>query len=532
VKESFSKAQVSLRDYLFIIFHRKKIFLLPTLIIFFTVSIGSFFLPKYYSSAVLLLIQEEKPINPLTPKLQAASRIPMTLREQLKTLNEKILNYPQLSALVTTLGLEDQAKSLVEREKLIYSIRKRTKVRLRSAEVVEIIYEDKDPKMSQTLVNTLIETFIEYNMQKKQKAALVGVEFAESQAEVYREKLESSELALYEFRKGYPLQTPGKDTDINISLLINYQTQLTEVLLSLEELMQQEAKVRNQLSGKEGIELTDEILGANPIIRSLNDDLRRAQVQLGDLLHSDPASSTITDLELEIDDLRQRLLEETEKTVDGQTSFTSPLLYSRLNQQLNELNSSKERFLSRKGELETIVLKYEQRINSLPEQDRVYAKLLRDNEVNSDIYEMLRVKVEENRLNAVEVQQMGLNYEILAKGRLPLKSSKPQKLLVSIIALIFGIVTGFGFVFLMEMGDHSFRGVEDARRFLSIPVVGSTMKIVTQEEFLETRKKQRNMIVALVLLLLLFTVIACISSYVQDRNITKRIVREEMQNNL
>ncbi|MBM3253387.1 MAG: hypothetical protein FJZ16_03965, partial [Candidatus Omnitrophica bacterium] len=95
------KIQASLRDYLQMIFHRKWFFILPFVIVFFTATIGSFFLPKYYRSSILILIEEEKPVNPLARELPYTwSGPPPTLAEQLKTFTEKILSYPHLIALV------------------------------------------------------------------------------------------------------------------------------------------------------------------------------------------------------------------------------------------------------------------------------------------------------------------------------------------------------------------------------------------------------------------------------------------------
>jgi len=528
VKESVPKAQTSLRDYLFIVFHRKKVFLLPALIIFFTVSIGSFFLPKYYSSAVLLLIQDEDTINPLTPRTDMTAHLPVSLREQLTTLTEKILNYPQISAVISKLGLLKESGNLQDREELFYSIRRRTKVRLRSAEVVEIVYEDKDPKMAEKFVNALVNSFIEYSLNQKKQKALIGVNFAESQAKIYRKKLEEAEDKLAEFRKKFPLQTPGKDTDINVSLLINYQTQLTNEKLLLDEYKQKEMKLKNQLSGKEPIELTSEMLTANSIVSSLADDLRRTQLRLDDLRHSNPASEDIPKLELDMDDLRRRLTEETEKEIDAQTPFTSPFLYNQLKQQINEIEENIKTLMKRKTDLEKLVADLEERINSLPEQQRMHARLLRDSEVNRNIYEMLLLKLEENRLDAVEAQQKGLRYEILEKGRLPLKPSKPQKLFISIVALIAGIISGLGAVFLMEIADHSFRGVEDARRYLDIPVIGSTMKIMTRPEINMYRRRQTAFTITLSFIFILFIIIAVITSSVQEKKLTQQILREQL----
>lgn len=529
MKESFSKAQVTIRDYLFIIFHRKNFFLIPALIVFFTASIGSFFLPKYYTSSVLVLVQEEgKVINPLASRPTYVPTTTPTLVEQLKTLTEKILNYPQLLMVIKELGLDKFINNPLELEKLIRSIRKRVKIKLRSAEVFEVSYEDKDPKMVQQLVNALVTSFIDYNIAKKQELALTGVKFAESQVQIYKEKLKKSEKALYEFKNKYSLQSPGKDTDINVSLLINYQTQLTSTDLSIAEINKELDVVNRQLKGIEPVAFTREVIEVNPIIDSLNEQVKDTQLMLDDLLLNDPSSSKVVELQLRIDDLRRRLAEETTKMIDNQVPQTHPVLFCQLEGKKKTIDRKLKDLYVRQQEYKKLVQEYEMRIASLPEQERIYADLMRDNRVNNNIYEMLMLKIEENRLDAVELQQRGINYEILERGRIPLKPSKPQKLIISIIAFILGILTGLGCVFVVELGDHSFRNIEDARRFLDVPVIGSTMKIVTLGQLYVERKKQRRTTIIVIVLLVVFIVGAVISSNIQEKKLSEKIVREQL----
>ena len=503
---------------------------MPALIVFFTATIGSFFLPKFYTSSVLILVQEEKVINPLASDQRTYMAANQTnLVEQLKTFSEKIMNFRQLISVVQKVGQEEQIRNPLAREKLLKDIRKRTKIRLRSPEVLEVSYEDKDPKMAQKLVNTLVEIFIEYNRNKKEQLALTGVKFGEEQAEVYRKKLEESEQALSDHQEKYSLQKPGKDTDINVSLLINYQTSLTNTQLSVEEGLQLLTRIKNQITGKEPVLMSQDFLAANPIIESLTEQIKIRQLQLDDLLHRDPAAGRITDLELEIDDFRRRLMEETEKTVDTQTQLMAPLFYKQLEQQKSDLEIRVRNLQKKEKELTELVTEYSRRIASLPEQDRVYAELQRDNRVNNNIYEMLRFKVEENRLDAIELQQKGTRYELLEEGRLPLKSSKPQKLLIAIVAMVLGILTGFFCVFFVERGDHSFRNVEDARKYLDIPVITSTIKLMTSTEFKKLRQKQINALLLIIMVFVLFIIIAVTSSYVQDKKLTDRIIRQQMQ---
>jgi len=520
------KIQVSLKDYLQIIFHRKWFFMLPFVIVFFTATIGSFFLPKYYRSSVLILVEEERPVNPLARELPYVTTGPApTLAEQLKTLTEKILSYPHLITLVKTLRLDKGITDPMAYEKLILGIRKRTDVKMKAPDVFQISYEDKNPKMSRTLINTLIQIFIEENVSKKTDEAMLAVKFAEEQAKIYKGKLEESERALYESRSKYPLQLPGKEQDLNVSMLINYQTSLTTIEMNLKEFENKADLLKRQLAGYEPVIISQEMIDLNPAVTRLNAKLQDLQSRLDTLMTTNPESPDILDIQVEIEDVREKLRLETEKIVDSETAQTAPLFYQRLEQKLKDAKRDADDLSARKKNLEKLVAEYEGKIESLPEQDKELARLMRDTRVNENIYEMLRMKVEENRLTAEEVKEKGTRYTILERARLPLKPSKPQILLTSIVAFILGVLSGFGCVFLAEFADHSFKGVEDAKRFLELPVLGSIPTIVNGDILQVMRMRRRRIAIIVVTFFIVFFIIAVITSNIRQSKVTEEILK-------
>jgi polysaccharide chain length determinant protein (PEP-CTERM system associated) len=476
-----------------------------------------------------MLVEEEKPVNPLLVReLQQYGVIPgqqATLAEQLKTLTEKILNYPHLIKLVRDLNLDKGVTDPAAYEGLIYGIRKRTEVKLKAPDVFQISYEDKDPKMARAIIGTLIQIFIDENVSKKTEEAMLAVKFAEEQAQLYKKKLEDSERALFEFKSKYPLQQPGKEVDLNVSMLINYQTALTGVEMNLKEAANKIDLLKRQLAGQEAVIISSEMMDLNPAVANLNAKLQDLQSRRDTLMATNPDSPDLTDIEIEIEDVRERLRLETEKMVDSETSQTAPLFYQRLEQKLKDAQKEEENLLARKKELTSLVAEYEGKIESLPEQEKNLAHLTRDNEVNDNIYKMLRMKVEENRLTGEEVKEKGTKYMILEKARLPLKPSKPQILVTSVVAFILGMLSGFGCVFLSEYGDHSFRGAEDAKRFLDLPILGTIPTIRDGDILQAMRRRHRRIAISMTIFFVVLFIVAVISSEVRQSKIADEIIK-------
>lgn len=521
-----NNVQVSLKDYLQIVFHRKWFFILPFVVVFCTATIGSFFLPKFYQSSVLILVEEEKPVNPLSRELQIFTQgPPQTLAEQLKTLTERILNYPHLIKLVKTLELDRGVTDPVAYDKIIVGIRKRTEVKMKAPDVFQVSYEDKNPLMARAVIGELIGIFIDENLSNKSEKAMLAVKFADEQAQVYKTKLEESEKALYEFKSKYPLQQPGKEVDLNVSMLINYQTSLTGIEMTLKESENNIALLRKQLAGEVPIIISSELSDLNPTVSRLNAKLQGLQAKLEDLMAVNPDAPEITDIQIEIEDTREKLRLETEKIIDIETAQTAPLFYQRMEQKVKDAQKETDNLKARKKELEKLVGEYEDKIESLPEQERELAHLTRDNRVNDNIYEMLRLKVEENRLTAEEVKEKGTKYTILEKERLPLKPSKPQILLTSVVAFLLGILSGFGCVFLSEFADHSFRGVEDARSFLKLPILGAIPTIVDGDLLQISRRRHRRIAISMTVFFILAFIVAVITSNIRQSKIVEQLIK-------
>jgi len=519
--------QGSLRDYLQIIFHRRWFFAMPFVIVFFTATIGSFFLPKYYKSSILILVEEEKPVNPLATKEMtyiSPTGQPPTLAEQLKTLTERILSYPHLLVLAKTLDLDKGITDQVAYEKLLMGMRKRSDVRMRSPDVFQISYEDKNPVASRDVVRTLIKIFIDENKSKKTGQAQTAIKFAEEQAQLYKKKLEESEKALFEFRAQYPMQLPGATLDYNVSMLTNYQTSLTTIQMNIKEAQNKIDLTKKQLSGREPVIITSETIDLNPAVSRLNSRLQELQSRRDDLMAKQPDSPDIASSQVEIEDVREQLRLETEKLVGSDTAQTAPLFYKRLEQKLKDAQKEVDELKAREKNLQNLVKEYEKRIETLPEQERKLALLTRDTEVNQNIYKMLVLKVEENKLAAAEVEEKGTKYTILDDARIPLKPSKPEILLIGIVALVLGVLSGFGCVFLTEFADHSFRGVEDAKAFLKFEILGGIAAIVDRNEIMARKAKQRVIAGLIVVLYVVFFAVAATYSSIKQEEVKNKVI--------
>jgi hypothetical protein len=237
-----------------------------------------------------------------------------------------------------------------------------------------------------------------------------------------------------------------------------------------------------------------------------------------------PESSDLASIQIQMEDTREKLRLETEKMVDGDTSMTAPLFFQRLSQKVKDAEKEVNDLRKRREQLSKLVKDYESKIQTLPEQERELALLTRDTEVNENVYKMLMLKIEENKLTSAEVQDKSTKYTVLDEPRLPLKPSKPEVLMIGIVAFILGVLSGFGCVFLAEFADHSFRGVEDARPFLKHEIFGGISAIVDKNEAASKAAKQRGLAIFLIALYVALFTVAFISYNVSQDEVRKKVI--------
>ena len=124
--------------------------------------------------------------------------------------------------------------------------------------------------------------------------------------------------------------------------------------------------------------------------------------------------------------------------------------------------------------------------------DKVGNVLARDIQVNEQIYNMLLQRLETAKITRrLEASQEGTRYTILDPARLPLRPAKPNLAVTALIGFVLGGLFGAGIILSIEFFDRSFLSVDEAKNFLSGPVLGAISKITTPEELEEERKKRR-----------------------------------------
>jgi len=115
----------------------------------------------------------------------------------------------------------------------------------------------------------------------------------------------------------------------------------------------------------------------------------------------------------------------------------------------------------------------------------------RNQGVTQKLYDELLSRLETAKITQrLEASREGTKYTILDPPRIPLKPAKPNKAMLLFLGLFVGGCGGIGLIFLAELFDHSFLGVDEAKSFLDLPIFGAVSKIITEDDI--KAQKMRN----------------------------------------
>jgi len=178
-------------EYLKIIFRRRWLFIVPVFIGLVLSIVACFLLPPTYQSSTVILVEEEKVINPIIQGLAVST----STAERMRTIKEQILSWNSLVELAKKLALDKNADSQLKFERLIFNLRDNILVQLRGPNFIKLAYNGKNPQETLTVAKSLTGILIEQNLRSQTKETDVAINFIKEQLDVYKKKIKESEIA-------------------------------------------------------------------------------------------------------------------------------------------------------------------------------------------------------------------------------------------------------------------------------------------------------------------------------------------------
>lgn len=306
--------------------------------------------------------------------------------------------------------------------------------------IAQLTLTDQNTRRGLDYLNQLTECYNRQANADKNEIALKTEEFINARLEKIDAELGSTEGKLEDYKKRNAVTQLQMDASESLAQSSQYETKLSEVSSQIQLMDYLREFVDNPVNQYKiipsNVGMTDHastslITTYNAAVQERNRYLKTASLQA-------PQVVTLTST---LDDL--------------QASIRTALLQARRTADIQRQSLQRQ------------LAKYQGRIGSTPEQERVLNQIGRQQEVKSGLYLLLLQKREENSISLAATADKGkLIDEPLAMGKV-----SPKSAIILLVAIVLGLGIPFGVLVLIHLLSFRIEGHDDLAKLTRLPIV-------------------------------------------------------------
>lgn len=318
-----------------------------------------------------------------------------------------------------------------------------------NSRLVEVSYISKDRKFAAEAVNTLVDTYIEWILNRKLDATKQGRDFLRKQIEQAQSNLEESEEKLNTFAKNNDI------VSLDEKMNITYHTfsELNDALAKAETArLEKESLYKHVLDGN--IDALTIVMN-DPYVQGLKAEHAKAYSEYSQM------SATFKPGYPKLKELSARIAELQRKIDEAQTSIAS------------SIKSDYEASLKKEETLRESYQKQKTLASALNDKSIQYNILKREVESNETIYNTLLQRLKETEVSSAIKAS---NIQVVDYAQVPVIPFKPNVTLNMLFACIIGLGGGVFLAFALEFFDNTVKTSEEVRDKLKLPVLGGVFE--------------------------------------------------------
>lgn len=478
---------VDLRNYLSLLWRRKWLVIIPTLVAGlagFIITLPKIMKPIYRCSATLLV---EQPAGLTQDVAGLVSNV--TLQERLARLDSQIQSNEFLTKIIENTGMREDAMTQrwAERNqkkypgmtkdelvdlKLLRYLRQSIRIRGGTGNQIEVAAVDYIPERCYLLTRNLTSAIVEANRSVQLEQFRSTAAFSNSQLLDHKRRLDEAEARLEQFRRSQANQA-SRPTLIYPGNLVRAQELSRHAANDGDRFQREAAEARTALRGSsvsfgslDGLLNTPELAGPFAQAKKLEQDYARQS-----LLEIDQPgmSSQATSIQLARlisgmrDVLRSALADA--GLADPALRAAEDYLIAKARGQLASIRLS---------ELEGYLNEYSRRATSAPDADFELRRLEQEVESFRTLYTAFEQQIVTTKISeAYESSTANDRISVIEPPQQPISPIKPKRGPLIVLALVGGLVLGVLGAFVVEHHDQSFRDVKETEDRLGIRVVGT-----------------------------------------------------------
>ncbi len=304
---------------------------------------------------------------------------------------------------------------------------------------------DSSPERAQDVLMALMNLYIARTVEDKNKVYENSIDLIKERIQLVADELSKSERNVEAYKRSNNLMALGSEGSLLLSEMATAKNELSNIDVQLEILNSIQNFLEENRNSFEFVPTNSSLnnLTLQEQIFSFNQLLRDAEAKRTELGAEHPELILI---EKQITNLRTSI-------INNITSIKSDLEIARKAQATNRED-------------------IQQRMQSLPRQERVLVEMERNKSVTENLYLYLLQKREEN---AISMSATTADGEVIQPAEMPLVPVSPNPAQIYLIAFFLGLALPIGLVILLETLNDKIVSEEEIERITNVPIIGSVM---------------------------------------------------------
>ena len=483
--------------------------------------VGVYLLPPVYEAKARVYVDTENALKPLLRGIASSTNV----LNEVAVVTREMTSRPNLAEVARTTDLDLRADTTDEFEDLLTDIGEKIGVYGSRDNVYTISYHDPDRAKAVSVVDALVNTFVEKSLGAERTDSSQAQSFLQAQINEYDERLTAAEDRLAAFKRDNVAFMPDQRGGDYFARLQAAKSDLEATRNQLKLAEQRRAELLRQIEGEEpvfGIMPSTQSGGsgggyASGKIRQLELELEELRLQFTD---KHPRIMQILDTIEFLKEEQQRELAEASTGSPGSEFDTStPLEMNPVYQNMRiQLSNTEVEIATLRGQLQqqqSEVQELQRAVSTVPQVEAELGRLNRDYDVVKQKYEQLLEQLETANIGEdVEASIDDVQFRIIEPPFADQNPSGPKRQLLLSGVLLVAMGIGAALAFLLDQLNPVFFAARDVTAVAGLPVLGNISLIMTPEDRFEKRQGRLKFAFAVSVLIGSFVVASIVSEYV------------------
>lgn len=327
---------------------------------------------------------------------------------------------------------------------------------VKRSQVINVGYESEDPKLAAKIANEVADQYIVGQLQAKFDATKKATDWLNDQLGELKQKVETSERAVEQYRKTHGLLEVRKEVGLSQQQLSDVNSQL---IIARAQRAEAEAKYQQveaiARSGRD-VDSVAEVLNSS-LISSLRQQESEVQRKYSEMLvEFGPRHPRMIQMQAELEDIQGKVRSEVKKIAAG-------------------LHNNMEVARAREGSLVASLRQMESKTSGSNQAEVEMHALEREASANKALFETFLSRFKETA-STQGIEQA--DARIISFAEIPLGPTYPKKNLLLMVSIAGALFAAVLLVFVLEMLNPGVRSPEQIQELFNMSTLGIVPKIM------------------------------------------------------